>query len=77
MILKLTLCGPLLAVSIAGAAAFAAPNLPPARGPATTSMIPQSPVKQVYYYRGRYYRYRWNGGYYSHRRWYQGRWRYW
>jgi hypothetical protein len=77
MMLKLTICSAMLAVSVAGAAAFAAPSPPPARGLATTIMTPQSPVKQVYYYRGGYYRYRWNGGYYNHRRWYHGRWRYW
>jgi len=30
----------------------------------------------VYYYRGGYYRYRWNGGYYHHRAWRHNRWYY-
>jgi hypothetical protein len=75
--LKLFLFGPVFAVSIAAATAFATPNPHSAQRPAITIMTPQSPVEQVYYYRGGYYRYRWNGGYYNHRRWHHGRWRYW
>ena len=33
-------------------------------------------ITPVYYYHGRYYRYRWHGAYYAHRRYYHGHYRY-
>ena len=66
--LGVALCGALAATS-----AIAAPVVPK-----STSAVVASPLaEQVYYYRGGYYPYHWNGRYYHHRRWRGGRWSYW
>jgi hypothetical protein len=54
--------------------AFAAPSPQPlvkvVASPANAA------IEEVYYYRGRHYRYRYRGGYYAHRYYRGGRWRY-
>lgn len=72
----------MLSVALAGClylstmpVAVAAPPIPIA--PAHVTAAPASGLfENIYYYRGRYYRYRYGGRYYAHRVYRNGRWNY-
>jgi hypothetical protein len=69
----LIVAGLLLSVSFSqkGAAAFVATATS-----RKVSILANNPIKEIYYYRGRYYPYRYHGHYYRHRNYRHGRWYY-